>query len=162
MRSSRLLFVERHYTTVSSYPHPPVHNFRPYRHQPVDLEVSGRLAGDVSHDGERRCPTTSPSSSSCSSRSICWTRRTWCTRRRRLHASLPTPSFLRPSTTHTAIPVTSQTTASIALTQHRPTTSHLSSPRNFCMSHWHNGAILISGALIAPEISSAAGGLVPV
>ncbi len=51
MRSSRLLFVERHYTTVSSYPHPPVHNFRPYRHQPVDLEVSGRLAGDVSHDG---------------------------------------------------------------------------------------------------------------
>jgi hypothetical protein len=53
MRSSRLLFVERHYTTVSSYPHPPVHNFRPYRHQPVDLEVSGRLAGDVSHDGAK-------------------------------------------------------------------------------------------------------------
>ena len=51
MRSSRLLFVERHYTTVSSYPHPPVHNFRPHRHQSVDLEVSGRLAGDVSHDG---------------------------------------------------------------------------------------------------------------
>jgi hypothetical protein len=30
-----------------------VHNFRPYRHQPVDLEMCGRLAGDLSHDGAK-------------------------------------------------------------------------------------------------------------
>jgi hypothetical protein len=53
MMPSRLLFVGRYHTTVSSYPHPPVHNFRPYRHQPVDLEICGRLAGDVGHDGAK-------------------------------------------------------------------------------------------------------------
>jgi len=48
MRPKGRLFVEWYYTTVSSYTHPPVHNFRPYLHQPVALEVCGRLAGDVS------------------------------------------------------------------------------------------------------------------
>jgi hypothetical protein len=48
MRPKGRLFVEWYYTTVSSHTHPPVHNFRPYLHQPVVLEVCGRLAGDVS------------------------------------------------------------------------------------------------------------------
>src|ERR1022692_2930207 len=36
----------------------------------------------------------------------------------------------------------------------------LSLPPRFCMAHWHKGAILVSGALIAPETYSAAGGVV--
>jgi hypothetical protein len=48
MRPKGRLFVEWYYTTVSSYAHPPVHNFRPYLHQSVALEVCGGLAGDVS------------------------------------------------------------------------------------------------------------------
>lgn len=48
MRPTRRLLVERYYTTVSTYPHQPVHNFRPCLLQPVDLEVCGPLADDVS------------------------------------------------------------------------------------------------------------------
>ena len=33
---------------------------------------------------------------------------------------------------------------------------------NSCVAHWHNRAILVSGALIAPETRSAADGVVPV
>jgi hypothetical protein len=49
MRPKGPLFVEWHYTTVSSHAHPPVHDFRPYLHQPADLEMCG-LAGDSSRD----------------------------------------------------------------------------------------------------------------
>jgi hypothetical protein len=42
--------------------------------------------------------------------------------------------------------------------RHLPSVSNSS---EICMAHWHKGAILVSGALIAPRNYSAAGGLFP-
>jgi hypothetical protein len=161
MRSSRLLFVERHYTTVSSYPHPHVHNFRPYRHRPVDLEVSWRRAGDVSHDSGKtlsyniaqflrlfqpvqlldaeRLGHTPPPTERISTNTL-----------------FPAPLRNPPPQSHSIPkplhPKHLRNTVPTHLTSH----PHA----NFRTAHWHNGAILISGALNAPEISAAAGGLV--
>ena len=156
------LFVERYHTTVSSCPPPAVHQFlgRTATSRSTWRCLGGSLAMSVTM-AERRCPTTSPSSSSCSSRSICWTRRTWCTRSRQLHASLPNTLFpaplrnphrhsrsipkpLRPLHLHNTVPP--------RLTSH----PHA----NFCTAHWHKGAILVSGALIVLETRSAASSVV--
>src|SRR5277367_2201905 len=119
MRPKGPLFVERHYTTVSSHAHPPVHDFRPYLHQPADLEMCGGSLAIPVATTQRCCPATSHSSSSCSSRSI---RSTYCTwmrapsstahlnRHSHDHApSLPTPPFSQ-------LP---KTTASVTFTQLR-------------------------------------------
>ena len=143
MRSSRLLFVERHDITVSSYPHPPVHNFRPYRHQPVDLEVPGRLAGDVSHDGGKTLSYNiaqflqlfQPVQSLDAAHLVHTPPPT---------ARISTNTLSRgPSATHTAIPVTSQ--------NHRIHTLHnIVPPRltshphaNFCTAHLHKCARMV-------------------
>ena len=74
MRPKGPLFVEWYYTTVSSYTHPPVHNFRPYLHQPVDLEMCGRIAGDVGRDGAKPLSHNVTRFIQLFQPSICWTR----------------------------------------------------------------------------------------